>query len=378
MPSPIQDPDHDAEFVRRAWLSVGIAIGSVLFLAVLWLASHVFLVFFAGVLLAILLRLPVDWLQAHTRLGEGAALAATLLGLAGLLVLFGWLFAVPVGGQVEQLASALPAAFDKLRDWLLDSQWGMLTGLLGGAGEPKFDMELLGRATGVISSTFSALASVVVVLFIGIYLAAQPRLYERGFLCLIPRMARPRTREIFERIADTLKNWLLARLITMAVVGSAAGLGLWLIGIPVPFALGLLTGLLEFVPYIGPILAAVPPLLIAFGVDPTLALTVLGLYVGIQSAENYLLSPLIEQHTVKLPPALVVFSTVLMGVLFGGLGVALASPLTATCIVAVTSLYVEDVLESKEQKRQEILLGDVPPPVADEAIAEPIELPPAR
>ena len=169
---------------------------------------------------------------------------------------------------------------------------------------------------------------------------------------LLPRKGRPRAYEVLDEIGSVLRRWLVGRMITMVAVGTAASIGLWALDVPLAFTLGILTGLLEFIAYIGPVLAAVPALLIAFNLDPLLAFYVLLLYVAIQTAENYLLTPLIEQRAVALPPALVIFTTLLLGVLAGPLGVILASPLTATGIVAVKLLYVEDVVEQPKSAVQ--------------------------
>lgn len=356
-------PAEHATFLRRTMTVTALAIGAVLSLLLLWFASGVFLLLFAGLLLAVVLRVPTDWLARHTPLPERLAFGLTAAGLAAAGALLVWLFAVPVGDQLAQLSETLPRAVDRLREWTEQQAWSRAAGgMLSDAQRAQIDADLLGRASGVISSTVNLVVGFVVVLFIGFYLAFQPRLYLDGLLHLVPRDSRSGIRDILDRIGMTLKWWLMGRLITMLLVGSAAGIGLWLLNIPLPFALGLLTALLEFIPYLGPLLAAVPPLLIAFNVEPTLALHVLALYVGIQSVENYLLSPLVEQRTIRLPPALVVFSTVLMGVLFGALGVALASPLTAICIVVVERLYVEDQIATGRGSRQTVPPAGTPPP----------------
>ncbi len=336
----------DAQFLRRTLLVVMLVIGTGLVLALIWYASDVFLVLFAGVLLAVLLRTPVNWLTAHTAIKEPLALTLSIAMLGVLLALLVYLFAAPLAEQLGQLMETLPRALAAMRKWVRHYEWTRpLQPLVYELSRMRIDTQMLGRAGGFISSTFSALAGAVVALFIGIYLAAQPRLYQRGFMHLMPRKTRPRVYEVLDEIGAVLRWWLVGRMITMTTVGFAAGLGLWWLDVPLALTLGVLSGLLEFVPYIGPILAAMPPLLMAFNLDPELAFYVLMLFVAIQTAENYLLTPLVEQRTVSLPPALVIFSTLLLGVLAGPLGVILASPLTATGIVAVKLLYVEDVVE---------------------------------
>jgi len=287
---------------------------------------------------------------ARPRAG-GAVSAERFPGWLGGL---GWrifLFATPMAEQIGQLLDTLPRGLAQLRQMVRRYEWAKpLQPLVAEIGRFRLDFNLLGRAGGLITSTVSALGGVVVALFLGIYLAAQPRLYQRGFMHLVPRKARPRAYEVLDEIGNVLRRWLVGRLVTMLVVGTAASIGLWALGVPLAFTLGVVTGLLEFIAYVGPILAALPALLIAINLDTQLAFYVLLLYIGIQAAENYLLTPLIEQRAVALPPALVVFSTLLLGVLAGPLGVILASPLTAAGMVAVKLLYVEDVVEQQVRK----------------------------
>ncbi len=339
----------DALFLRRTALVVGLLVASALAVTLIRFASDVFLLLFCGILLAVLLRAPTNWLTRHTALSESAALGFSIVAFVALIAAVAWLFSVPIGQQIGQLANTLPQAMTSVRQWAQQYYWAApLAALANDVAKLKLDLQLLGRATGVISSTLQGIISVVVVLFIGFYLAAQPRLYQQGFLTLLPPGARLRAGEVLDRIGHTLRLWLLGRFITMALVGSAAGIGLWWLDIPLAFALGLVSGLLEFIPYLGPILATVPALLVAFNIGPTQAFYVLLLFVAIQSAEGYLVSPLIEQRTVSLPPALVIFSTLLLATFFGALGVIVASPLTAAGIVAVKFLLTDNLTEHEK------------------------------
>jgi predicted PurR-regulated permease PerM len=342
---------NDSQFIRRTFLVVSLIIFTGLMLTAIWYASDVFLVLFAGILIAVLLRAPTNWLVERAKLREGVALALSITALALFVVVVVYVFAFPMAEQVGQLLDTLPRSMARMRQWMRQYEWAKpLQPMIVELSRMRFDFQTLGRARGVISSTFSALGGVAVAFFIGIYLAAQPRLYQRGMMHLLPRKGRPRAYEVMDEIGAVLRWWLVGRLITMTMVGLAAGIGLWWLQVPLAFTLGVLTGVLEFIPYIGPILAAAAPLLISFNIDPQLAFYVLLLYVGIQTAENYLLSPMVDQRAVALPPALVIFGTLLLAALAGPLGVVLASPLIAAGMVAVKLLYVEDVVEQPKPK----------------------------
>lgn len=346
LPAEVVQELSDTQFFRRTVLVVSLIIFTGLVLTLIWYASDAFLVLFAGILLAVLLRAPTNWLVDRAKVTENLALTVSIMVLALLIIVLIYVFAVPMAEQVGQLMDTLPRSMARLRQWIRQYEWTKpLQPMINELTHMRLDMQLLGRAQGVITSIGSAIGGLGVAIFIGIYLAAQPRLYQRGVMHLLPRKARPRAYEVMDEIGRVLRWWLVGRLLTMTAVGIAAGIGLWWLGVPLAFTLGVLSGMLEFIPYIGPILSAVAPLMIAFNIDPELAFYVLILYVSIQSAENYLLTPLIEQRAVSLPPALVIFSTLLLAALAGPLGVVLASPITATCIVAVKLLYVEDVVE---------------------------------
>jgi predicted PurR-regulated permease PerM len=181
-------------------------------------------------------------------------------------------------------------------------------------------------------------------------MAAQPRPYVDGFLFLVPRPRRKRAREVISEIGNVLRRWLVGQSLLAAGVALLTGVGLLLIGAPFAVTLALFAGLMEFVPYIGPFVAAIPAILVGFAEGPELALKIALLFLAIQMIESYLLAPLIQHKAVYLPPAAILFAQVLMGAIIGALGVAVATPLAAVVMVAVSMLYVEDALGDKGVK----------------------------
>jgi len=171
-----------------------------------------------------------------------------------------------------------------------------------------------------------------------------------GALHLFARRKRDRMREVLYEIGNVLRRWLVGQSLLAACVAILTGAGLLLLGAPFPFALALLAGLMEFVPYIGPFLAAVPAILVGFSEGPQLALYIALLFVGIQLTESYVLAPLVQHRAVHIAPAAILFAQVLMGAIVGALGVAVATPLAAAIMVAVSMLYVEDALGDKSAK----------------------------
>ena len=165
-----------------------------------------------------------------------------------------------------------------------------------------------------------------------------------GLLSLFPPRRRRRMGEVMGEMGETLRLWMLGQLVPMIVIGVVTGVGLWLIGVPMAGTLGVLAGLFNFIPNFGPLVSLIPATLLAVSESPEKGLWVVGLYVVAQTLEGYVLSPLVQKKMVLLPPALTISVQVLLGVLVGAIGVALAAPLTAVGLVLVKMLYVEDVL----------------------------------
>jgi predicted PurR-regulated permease PerM len=244
----------------------------------------------------------------------------------------------------------MPAAWAVIEAWLgrfdLDASAADLVREVIPSGSA-----LAARVGTAASTTVSAIANVVVVLAGALYLAAQPDLYHRGALRLVPPRRRPSARRGLDALGGALRRWLLMQLAAMAIVGTVTGLALWALGVPSPLALGLIAGLLEFVPIVGPLLAAVPAVLVAFTVGPELALWTGLALLAIQQLEGYVLTPLLARRAVELPPALTLFALVAFVALFGLAGGLLAAPLMVVAFVAVREFYVERALEGGSADR---------------------------
>jgi predicted PurR-regulated permease PerM len=194
---------------------------------------------------------------------------------------------------------------------------------------------VLGGLMSVASTTLAVVGGVIVIVFIGLYSAAAPGAYTAGPIWIAPPDRRDKVRELFSAVAATLQWWFLARVMSMAVVGVLTGVGLWLIGMPLFVTLGILSAIFSFVPYLGPIAAAIPAVLIGLAQSPTMALYVVLLYIGVQTLESYLITPQIVQRAINLPAAGVLVMQLLFGVFFGVLGVAFASPVSATILTII-------------------------------------------
>ncbi|HEX3034125.1 MAG TPA: AI-2E family transporter [Thermodesulfobacteriota bacterium] len=335
-------------FVKRVLIAVGVTVLIVLLLLLFGYVVHVVLLVFAGVLLAIFLRGLSDLVRKFIPISEGWSLAIVGVILVAFIVVGMWFLAPRVAGQLDQLTQNLSQSLRKFEDYASQYGWGRQIiaqmpkpdKLISGIGETN----VFSKATGVVSATLGIITDIVVILFVGTYVAVDPRLYINGIVRLTPITKRRRAHEVLDVLGHTLRWWLIGRVISMIVVGILSTLGLWLLGVPLALTLGLVAALLDFVPYVGPIIAVIPAALVGLSQSPTTALYVLLLYLVIQSIEGYFLEPLVQQRMVSLPPAFTITAQVLFGVLIGTIGVVFATPLAVALMALVMMLYVEDTL----------------------------------
>lgn len=347
-------------------LNTAIVLGMIALALLVWYALNVLMLIFAGVLLAVLLRSLADWLGAYTRLPSTVSLVVVVVLLVLTMVGVTWLIAPRVSVQVEELSATIPEAVRQIETQLEGTTWGH------GLSE-VFDVEKLGQefpqilwhATGWLSTGIGAIVSFVIVLFIGIYLAVDPLLYTSGILRMVPYHFRPRTQEVLGALGFTLRWWLLGQLAAMTAVGVMTAVGLWMLGVPLSLTLGLLAFVLDFVPYVGPIIAAIPAVILGLAESPMMGLYVVILYVVVQQVESMLIAPLVHKKTVMLPPVLTVVAQVLLGILAGPLGLLLATPLMAATLVLVKMLYIEEVLREEVQTPEDNMTPEQLPPIPE-------------
>lgn len=333
-------------FEQRVLAAVGIAATVAILIALTWYARHVLLLAFAGLLVAVFLRHLATSVSRVFSISPRWALVLVVTALAGALTGAFALRGAAIAREVQTLGDELPRAANSLRNRLQNVEWGQR--LIDATAERLQSLpneeNLVGRVTGAASRTLGILTSIAFVLFLGVVVAATPHIYRNGLLALVPKDRLPRARAVILRLYDVLWWWLIGRIISMSVVGIATGIGLWLLGIPLAFVLGLIAALLTFIPNIGPVLSALPAVLLALLQGPRTALWVVMLYIGVQLVESWALAPIIDRKTVYLPPGLTIFAQLLLALIGGLLGLTLATPLAATIVVLVTMVYVQDVL----------------------------------
>jgi predicted PurR-regulated permease PerM len=329
-------PDAGVRYILIAVTLVAVAI-------VIWRLSPVIIIAFGGIIVATLLRALAHPLRRFRRLTDhgrvGIALAILVLVLGGVA----WLFGRQVGLEVGELRRLLPQQIGRLAAWLDASAVGRT--LVNSLREGARDSKTFGGIGLVAVTVFGGTLDVILILFLGVYLALDPKVYLEGALHLIPVRRRAEVRHAMIEAGDALCKWLLAQFVAMAIIGVMVGGALSTIGVPLALVLGGLAALLEFIPVVGAILFGIPGILVAFSKGPDLALYTMITYLVIQQLESNIVVPLLQRWAVQMPPVVGLLAVVVAGLLLGPGGVIFAAPMAIVTLALVRHLYVEDVLE---------------------------------
>jgi predicted PurR-regulated permease PerM len=328
---------RDWDYLRRLLLTL-VVLGLAYFL---WRISGILLLLFAAVLLAVLFRAFADLIARHTPIPERWALTSAIITVTVLVVAFLVLFGSQIGGQISQVFDKLPDAIDAVGSRIgINNAREELENAISSNSGPS----VLSRAAGFGYTVLGALADLALVIIASIYLAADPRLYRRGVAKLLPPSQHARIFDAMDVTGNALRFWFAGQLVTMLLIGVASGLAYWWIGLPSPLALAIIAAVTNFVPFLGPILGAVPALVFAFTMDLQTVLWTLGVVLAIQQIEGNVITPFIQKRAVAMPPVVVLFAIGVFGLLFGLPGIFLAVPLAVTITVLVKKLWVRQTL----------------------------------
>lgn len=363
--------------------TLGIITGFYITLQLLWVGRSVLLLTFLGVLFGLALTAGVDRLERR-RVPRPVGAALLMAGFLGSLAGLTALTAPSISGQLRDLRTRLPEAVGQIQRWVRERQSGVTQFLEqvspeqgAPAGEPRQDDQQRGGESregeksaeeggksdvslgqgiaeqigGVgrhffafFSSTLTVLLGLVLVLFVAIFVAIDARTYHQGLMHLFPHRARARAGEVLSATAVMLRRWLFAQLVGMVVIGIVTSVVLLLLGVEAAIALGIIAGILEFIPIVGPIMSAVPAIAMAFLDGLQTAIYVLIAYTVIQQVEANLLYPLLMKRGLDIPPVLTILTQGVMSLVFGLLGLLVAVPMLAAAMVPIKMLYVRDVV----------------------------------
>jgi predicted PurR-regulated permease PerM len=340
------NPQTGGADVGRRWLRTD----NILLVAALaffvWFTGDILLLVSAGLLLAVGLDGLASSVKNRTPLSHGWALLVVMILVAAFVAIIGMTIVPQFLAQLDQLWERLVGFAERAQETLSRYEWAQQlmqdSEEQGGAAEAA--SAIARQAASAMLAILGVASSLIILLAIAIFAAANPGLYRRGVLALLPAGRRARVEEALAATGHALRWWFLAQIVSMIVLGVTVAIGLMIIGVDVWLSLGVLTGLLTFIPFLGPIIAGIPIVIVGFSEDLQTGIIVLVFFLVAQNLEGTFLGPLIQHRVNNLAPVLLISVQVLMSTLFGLMGLIMAAPLTVVAMVMVKKLYVEDVL----------------------------------
>jgi predicted PurR-regulated permease PerM len=351
---------------------VGI-LALMLALYILWQIRSVLMLIFAAVVLATALNTLGEQLQKRLKIQRSLSLILAIFGLLGILALALWLVVPPFMGQFQELTQLVPKGIERL-DQSVQSLSAMAPPFLDPYLPQVEDLvkqlqplvnRLAGGSFTLVTGTLGGVLNVLLVVILTLMLLFEPEPYRRAFVRCFPSFYRRRVHEILDKCGRSLQGWLLGILFNMLVIGSLSGVGLLVLGVPLPLANAIFAGLLTFIPNIGPALSVVPPMVIALLDAPWKSLAVFGLYFFVQQMETNVLTPIVMAQQVAMLPAVTLLSQVFFATFFGFLGLLLALPLTVVLQVWLHEVVVKDILDRWQEENH-------PPSLSYPELVEPV------
>lgn len=338
--------NNTSRFLKRVFLATLVIA---IFVAVIFLVLKgikFLLILFSAALLAILYRGCAGWLSEKTNLPKKYLLPVVILLHLFISVVVIWLLYPRISEQVNILATELPEIVRKLLEDFKASDFGkFIIGQLPNSNEYiQNPDQLVATIFNFLKTTLGVAIDLLVIFVLAIFIAANPGLYKKGFVYLFPIEKRTRVAEVWETINITLFKWFLGKILDMFSVFLMTAIALWIMGIPLVLTLALIAFLFSFVPNVGPVISALPALLLAFTIKPIYVVYVGLVYLGIQLFESYFITPGIQKRAIQMAPVLLLLFQLFMAKLTGVLGLFISTPLLAAFIIIIKMVYIEDFL----------------------------------
>jgi predicted PurR-regulated permease PerM len=333
-PTELRDPIVRTE-LKRAFVWIGLTLAVIL----VWILAQPLLLILGGIVFASMLDGGTRLLGRILPIGRGWRLAIVSVLAVAFIVATIWLAGVQLTAQASTFTATVTAQANRILAWA--GTHGFTPGEIQIDQLSQQLMGGLGRLTSAVSSAIGAVTSLVMIMVIGVFIAVEPRLYERGIGWMLPLRSRDSFYRTSSRMGFTLRRLMAGRLVGMAVEGVGTWILLWAGGVPMAALLGLLTGILAFLPNIGAIISGVLIVLVGFSGGVDQGLWAIAVYVIVQIVDGYLIVPYVARKTVDLAPATVLGAQLLFGALFGILGLALADPIVAMVKAALQQMSEE-------------------------------------
>ena len=332
--------DVDDKFKSRVSFTLLAITAIALSLGLVWIGRVIFLLLFAAIIGAVLLTTVSDWLHTRLKIKQGPALVLFLCSFVAIVGLLIWMQGPNTVQQFADLEVELPQAAHKLLAQVQSHQWGQWLLRQSPGSEQVSDgfSFAITRIGGIVVSSATIIAGLVIVLSLSIYFSAEPGLYYNGLRRVFPAEYRDKLDACAASVAEILRWWVLAKLISMTMVGALISIGLWIVGVPLSGTLGIIAAAMTFIPNVGPLISLIPAALLALAISPAKGLLTLLVFAVVFTIEGYVVTPLLERNIVRLPPALTLVMQLLLAAVAGPVGVALAAPISAAILGALEVL----------------------------------------
>jgi predicted PurR-regulated permease PerM len=325
-------------YIQKVWQTVIIVALLVVFILIARVAFNVLLMVLAGSLISLYFHGVGDVIQRNTNLGRSLSMFLSIGGSFIFLGLLMWFMGTKIQNQVSILTETLPNTINDVKFKLAETSTGLkVLKYLSGEDSEK----LFNTAQRFFSTSFGVLGNLYMIVLLGIFFTVNPNLYKEGMLKLVPVSNKVLVRNVIERISHDLKGWLKGTVFSMVLITILITIGLTIMGIPVALVLGLITGILKLIPNFGSLAAMIPGVLLALTIGTNTAIITALIYIVSQTIVSSIVTPIIQERIIKLPPALTIVSQVIMGTLSGALGIIMAVPILVIVIILVDELYVK-------------------------------------
>jgi predicted PurR-regulated permease PerM len=337
--------NRSLSFQKKVWITCAI---TALFIILFWFIKatfNVFLLILAATLISLFFHGLSNIIEKKAHLSPKASLLISVIFTFITIIFLFWFMGDRIVNQVNELKDTLPGTINTAKAKLSTTSIGKK--ILEKTSSEEFSKKVYSFGSSFFNSSFGAFGDLYVVLFLGIYFTFSPKVYINGFLSFIPMKGRTKAKSTVERIGFTLTKWLKGQIFAMFIIAILTGIGLTIMGMPMAIALALIAGLLNFIPNFGPLLAMVPAVLIALTIDGNKAVVVAIMYTAIQILESNVITPSIQKKLINIPPALTILAQLFMGILTGGWGLVLATPLVAILMVVFQETYIKSLNEDE-------------------------------
>jgi predicted PurR-regulated permease PerM len=330
---------NELKFSKKIWITGGIFSLLIILILLFKTLFSVILLALAGILLAVYFRGFANML--HRTLHWPNKLCIFLSVFINIILVAGffWFVGARLQQQISELSDTLPQTIQHAKEQIGQTKTG--TKVLAYINNSVKSIKTESFAKHFFSSSFGVLSDLYIVLLFGIFFTADPLLYKKGVIHLLPEKAKEKGDQLLDELNTVLKKWLKAQIIGFFFIAIFTGIGLWIVGMPLILTLALIAGILNFIPNFGPLIALIPAVLLALMQGFSTAIIVASIYTGVQIIQSAVTQPIIQQKMVSLPPALTIFAQVAFGMLAGFWGVLLATPIVVIILKIVNSLYVD-------------------------------------